>query len=249
MFRRLLLSAAVVMLVALNGASGARPQPDTARLTLWAWERPEQLKFLQSHNVGVAYLATTIYLDDQPAVRPRFQPLQVNPETPLVAVVRLELTPHTPNVATQNYTALVVRDILQAQDFNRVRAVQIDFDATKSQRQFYRGLLKELRAQLPPKTALSITALGSWCLGDDWISDLPIDEAVPMLFRMGIDRGNILHALQAGEDFHEPLCRSSIGISTDEPWPEKLINRHIYIFNPHAWNSTSFDTVSRKLAP
>ncbi len=249
MFRRLLLSAALVLLVALNGASGARPQLDHARLTLWAWERPEQLRFIQSHDVGVAFLAGTVYLDDQPVFRPRLQPLQVNSQTPLTAVVRLELTPRTPNVTSPNYTAMVVEDILQAQDFNRVRGLQIDFDATRSQREFYRALLRTLRAQLPPRTTLSITALGSWCLGDDWISELPIDEAVPMLFRMGIDRGNILHALQAGEDFHEPLCRSSIGISTDEPWPERLTDRRIYIFNPHAWNSTSFAIVSRKLAP
>lgn len=249
MLRRLLLSASLVMLAALNGASGARLKPDHTRLTLWAWERPEQLKFIQFHDVGVAFLAGTVYLDEQPVFRPRFQPLQVNPQTPLTAVVRLELTPHTPKAATPEYTALVAGDILRSQDLSCVRAVQIDFDATKSQREFYRALLKDLRAQLPPRTALSITALGSWCLGDDWISDLPIDDAVPMLFRMGMDRANIIDALATGDDFREPLCRSSIGISTDEPWPQRLTDRRIYIFNPHTWNSTSFNAVQRKLAP
>ena len=246
---RLTVLLALLLLSALHGGAGWHPATDRARLTLWAWERPEQLTFLGSRDVRVAFLAASIYLDDEPLLRPRLQPLRVNPETPLTAVIRLELTPKTPHVFTDTYRAMVTQQILDAIDLPRVRAVQIDFDATKSQRGFYRALLQDLRSKLSPGTALSITALGSWCLGDDWISGLPIDEAVPMMFRMGIDRGNIVRALDGGDDFREPLCRTSVGISTDEPWPQPLLGRRIYIFNPHPWTSTTFDAVERRLEP
>ena len=96
---------------------------------------------------------------------------------------------------------------------------------------------------------LSITALGSWCIGDDWLSGLPIAEAVPMLFRMGPDRSAVTQWLARGEDLREPLCRGSVGVSTDEPWPAPLPARHVYVFHPRAWNQESFAAVQRRLAP
>jgi len=233
-------------LLALNGSSGVRVRSDQ-RLTLWAWERPEKLTFLQCDNTDVAFLAGSIDLNLEPILRPRFQPLRVSDRTSLIAVVRLELTLRTPAVFTDQYRDTVVRQILHAADLPRVRGLQIDFDATRSQRSFYRALLQDLRGRWAADKSLSITALGSWCLADDWISDLPIDEAVPMLFRMGVDGTNIVYALQSGSDFHEPLCRSSIGVSMDEPWPEPLLSRHVYVFNPRSWDFATFAQVRRKL--
>ena len=69
-----------------------------------------------------------------------------------------------------------------------IAALQVDFDAKRSERGFYAALLRSLRSQMPPQLPLSIAALASWCSNDDWISGLPIDEAVPMLFRMEPDR-------------------------------------------------------------
>jgi hypothetical protein len=45
--------------------------------------------------------------------------------------------------------------------------IQIDFDATRSERGFYRALLNDLRARVPRSTAFSITALASLCIHDD----------------------------------------------------------------------------------
>jgi|SRR5271167_33643 len=47
----------------------------------------------------------------------------------------------------------------------------------------------------------------------------------PWLFRMGVDRNSIMHALADRKDFREPLCRSSLGVSTDEPWPDSFLKR------------------------
>jgi hypothetical protein len=86
---------------------------------------------------------------------------------------------------------------------------------------------------------LSITALASWCAGDDWISDLPIDEAVPMLFRMGPDRQVMKNRLSAQEEFSAKPCRSSYGVSTDEPLDGLRPEKRIYVFNPQAWTEQS----------
>ena len=116
--------------------------------------------------------------------------------------------------------------------------VQVDFDANTTERSFYRELLEELRARLPQSTLLSITALASWCKGDNWLDGLPIDEAVPMLFRMGVERNQFLSQLAAGDRFRAGPCQESAGISTDEPLaqlpPDQRIQR-FYVFNPKSW--------------
>jgi hypothetical protein len=243
------LALSLVCLVTLTGAESPRPTRENPQLVLWAWERPESLTFLEPDRVAVAFLAETIYLDREPELRPRLQPLQVGPGTPLIAVVRLEVTRNTPAEFADAYTNTVSHWIAGVASLPQVQAVQIDFDATRSQHGFYRSLLTQVRPLLPPPTGLSITALGSWCMGDDWMDGLPIDEAIPMLFRMGVDRANILHVLQTGQDFRQPLCQHSVGLSTDEPWPEIRRGRRVYVFNPRSWTATSFQTVEQRLAP
>jgi hypothetical protein len=248
MFRYKMLPVALGLLLVLHGSAVVR-RSIGPRLTLWAWERPEHLTFLDSHNVGVAFLAGSVYLDSSPVLRPRSQPLRVNPGTPLTAVVRIEITHETPATFTDAYRTEVVRQVLHLGDVPGVRELQVDFDARRSQRPFYRRLLEDLRAQSPVDRRLSITALGSWCLDDDWIAGLPVDEAVPMLFRMGMDEGNILHALSNGSDFRDPLCRTSVGLSTDEPWPQPLLDRNVFVFNTRAWNAQTVAAVQRGLQP
>lgn len=81
-----------------------------------------------------------------------------------------------------------------------------------------------------------MTALASFCVGDRWLRDLPVDEAVPMIFRMGADDKTIRNLLAGGEDFREPLCRRSYGLASDEPLDAKLdASRRRYVFNPRAW--------------
>jgi hypothetical protein len=117
-----------------------------------------------------------------------------------------------------------------------IRGIQVDFDATVSEREFYRKLINGVREQLPDSITLTITALASWCAGDTWFNDFPIDEAVPMVFVMGRDQESILSFLRRGNDWREPLCRGSYGISIDEPPVEGLQpNRRVYYFKNSAW--------------
>jgi hypothetical protein len=256
-------------------------------LFLWAWERPEDLRFLESQNAGVAFLAKTIYIpatDETPRkdasllVRPRLQPLRVAPGTPLIAVVRIETragrqlasyvardpqsSPQSvPTPLQQKY---LVDAIVDLQKLPNIRAIQIDFDATVSERTAYAALLKDVRHNLPPSLPLSITALASWCIGDPWLEQLPpgtIDEAVPMFFRMGPDTGNVEKFLRSGEDFRAPACQDSLGLSTDEPLSNSLLKRtlpnvsfdgrtkRIYIFAPRAWTQLTAEAVLKEWQP
>jgi hypothetical protein len=209
------------------------------RTVLWAWERPEDLRSLDSHRFAVAFLAQTLVLKgDEVVLNPRRQPLQVGPDTSLIAVTRIESQKTTGqrSILSEAKRQRVAALILNTLALKNVSGVQVDFDAVKSEREFYQSLLKDLRQQLPDDVALSMTALASFCIGDRWLTDLPVDEAIPMIFRMGTDDQPIKRLLADGNDFREPLCRKSYGVSLDEPIRVNFETaRRRYVFNPHSW--------------
>lgn len=205
-----------------------RSKPNLPPVFIWAWERPEKLGFINTDLVGVAFLAKTLRLqEDRVVARPRLQPLELAPGTKLIAVVRIE-SDHPTLSSTQLQKAAD-----EITKLSSLSVVQIDFDATVSERDFYRRLLEEVRRRLPSSTKLSITALASWCAGDNWLEDLPIDEAVPMLFRMGVDKGL--------RTFDSAVCRNAAGVATDEPITPPAVDR-LYIFNPNPWSRDSLNS-------
>ena len=204
---------------------------------VWAWERPEKLDFIDSQRIGVAFLAKTIYLRaDRVVSRPRLQPLTVPNGAAVIAVARIESDRPTPPTLSPEQIKEAAAQIAGLGSLPNVAMVQVDFDATTSERAFYRALLNQLRGKLPPSTLLSITALASWCKGDNWLEDLPIDEAVPMLFRMGVERRQFLSQLAAGEGFNSKPCQASAGVSTDEPLGQLPPVQRLYVFNPVVWS-------------
>src|SRR5205085_8380503 len=136
------------------------------------------------------------------------------PETFLIAVTRIE-SAQTPTLSDKQKNE-IINAVLKTLELKNVRAIQIDFDVVESQRDFYQSLLTNLREKLPEKTPLSITALASFCIGDRWLFQAPIDEAVPMIFRMGLDDQAVKNYLANGGDFKVKICRQSYGISLDE---------------------------------
>jgi|HubBroStandDraft_6_1064221.scaffolds.fasta_scaffold552941_2 hypothetical protein len=221
---------------------------------LWAWERPEDLRFIDPRETGVAYLAETINIESprtrvagtEPfAVQTRRQPLHIPAGTTLMAVARIEMRAAPDEIDT----SLIADAIAHLAEIPGVAGIQIDFDATVSQRDFYAGLLRELRKKIPTEMPLSITALASWCLGDAWLDGLPVDEAVPMLFQMGVDDSDIRWRLAHGEDFRSPVCRESEGLSTDEAAPvfsqEQFRGRRIYFFDRQPWTAAVFHDAAK----
>lgn len=208
------------------------PLSDLPHVIVWAWERPENFDFIDTKRIGVAFLAKTLRLEgDRLVSKPRLQPLTLAPGTKLIAVVRIE-SDHPTLSSTQ--LARTAAEIIELAKLPDISAVQIDFDATVSERNFYRSLLHEVKPQVP---ALSITALASWCAGDNWLADLPIDEAVPMLFRMGVDKKRF----QSDPRFEAEICFDSAGVATDEPLRPPNVER-LYIFNPNPWSRYSLNS-------
>jgi hypothetical protein len=227
---------AVVVTIAFLWPRPADPMPGFPHVFLWAWERPENLEFLDPQATGVAFLARTVCLrDGAVSVRPRLNPLRYPPGAVLMAVVRVE-----PQDATLPPVEAVSTAIAEASEIPGVRALQVDFDAALSQRPFYRALLDDLRRRVPSSMPLSMTALTSWCQSDGWIAGLPVVEAVPMLFRLGPGE-------QAARTFRPSLCRSSAGVSLDEPLQQPPLAARLYIFNPRPWTASTYRSALREV--
>ena len=212
---------------------------------LWAWERPEDLRFIDTNKFGVAFLAQTLLLKNNEVIlRPRRQSLQIAPNTYLIAVTRIETDKQSSNQSdlSDERKEKVVSLIKKTLELQNVKAVQIDFDVTVSERNFYHNIINELKNQLPENTPLTITALASWCVGDAWFSDFPIDEAVPMAFQMGADDKPIREFLANGNDWNEPLCQGSYGIAVDEQLKVNFKpNRRFFYFKSKAWEKADLE--------
>jgi hypothetical protein len=211
---------------------------------LWAWERPENLSFIDKNKVGVAFLAKTLTLSgDEVVTKPRLQPLKLPEGVKLVSVVRIEADRRKAPVLSEAQLQKAAAEVSSLATLRNVSVVQIDFDAVQSERTFYRQLLLRVRQQLSAQVPLSITALASWCSGDNWLKGLPVDEAVPMFFRMGVERRQFESRLAQGTDFVGEPCRNAAGVSTDELVKTPNVQR-LYIFDPNPWSP---DSVNRAL--
>lgn len=210
---------------------------------LWAWERPEDLRFIDPKEFGVAFLAQTLFIEkERVSPKPRRQPLDVAEGTYMIAVTRIETAKGTferPTFSSEmrQKTVSLIRNTL---DLPNVKAIQIDFDATVSERNFYRAMMQDLRTQMPEGITLTMTALASWCAGDTWFADMPVAEAVPMVFQMGADSEKIKNYLKNNNDWTEPLCRGSYGISLEEgKFDGMKPGRRVYFFSNGPWEASS----------
>lgn len=227
----------------LSRTGTATISPAFPDVVLWAWEARQDLRFIRPGTAGIAFLERTVWLDPQ-GVRalPRSQALLFRPGTPLMATVRLEApvggTRGLP-AARQAANAVAVA----ATRTQGIAALQIDFDARLSERQWYAEFLRELRQAVPRDLPISITALESWCEESrSWLGRLPVAEATPMLFQMGVnERREPLR-------FAAPVCDSSVGVATDE-MPRRIPSgaRRIYIFHAGTWTEQAYQVALERV--
>lgn len=241
-------SAALVSLCVAS-ANSAIAAPN---LVLWAWERTEDLKYIDKNVIAVAPLVQTLKLHSAEVYAYRRQtPLRVPDGTEIIPVTRIEVDYRNPPQLTDQQQDKVVSAILKT--VRNVDRVQIDFDARVSERDFYRKLLVRLKQQSPRRIKLSITSLASWSLGDDWLAadKSLVDEIVPMFFSMGASGDEVVSRLDRGADLN-PGYGGAIGIAVSSPFAESVAkwaakkghNPRIYVFNPKPW---SLRTVARAL--
>ena len=226
-------------LIAALLAAACRTAPDSLpnlpRTVLWAWERPEDLRFVNPKTTAVAFLARTVTLSHEGLVsHPRLQPLRFAPGTLLIPVIRLE----SDGTALPSVSAVdsSIREALAT--VMDPAALQIDFDARRSERAWYTALL----AALPKSPPLVITALASWCENDSWIRSLPVAAAVPMLFRMGPNAA-------PSRDLHFPvdLCRQNLGLAADEIPPQIPVSPRLWFFTTRPWTTDSVNAMVREV--
>jgi hypothetical protein len=231
-------SLALALLLALAGcAPGGRGPP--SQLILWAWERPEDLRFAPD-GTEVAVQTGFIEIDGGDfSARGRRWPLQVA-RPPETALVHVEIRHRQPLRRTPAMRARLAAAVLHYARAVPARRVQLDFEVLESERQVLLDLLTDVRRGLPRGTTLSMTALASWCDGETWLDAAPVDEIVPMLFRMDEAGEGIKRRLARGGDFRNPRCRTALGIATDSPIVRAPPGRRVYLFNPRSWTAETF---------
>ena len=122
--------------------------PEKPNLILWAWERPEDLRFADVGTTGVAFLEQTLALRGSEVIHiPRRHALKVESVMYLIAVTRIEMKVGS-KIDEANYDQMIpeiVSRIVRSSRVKNVRGVQIDFDAVRSQREFYRKIIEQVR--------------------------------------------------------------------------------------------------------
>lgn len=217
---------------------------------LWAWERPEDLRSIDTKKVGVAFLVQTLQLkNDGVVLVPRRQPLEIAPETYLIAVTRIETAMGSEKVSSLSVEqrGKIVEYLKKTVELPRVVEVQIDFDASLSERPFYKDLIFATRTAIDSNVPVTITALASWCSSDRWLDGLPIDDAIPMLFDIGNDESGVRGSIANGEDWNEPKCRKSYGVSINShPIEGMKKDRTIYYFKSSPWTEDDFTKIEKQ---
>ncbi len=225
----------------------AAPRLDLPPLMLWAWDHDDDLHFIDTRDTGIAYLAATLTLrGEDVALAPRHNPLTVPDSAARMAVAHVETDRASPPQLSEEQLRRFVAALTEVAADIPQRALQVDFEATASQRSFLLDAIAALRRELPA-AAVSVTALASWCATENWTAALAADEIVPMLFRMGYDGRRVRARLANGTDFRGPECRRSIGIATNELPQAVPPGRRIYVFNPRRWSADAYQAVRARI--
>lgn len=232
----------LIVLVALCGFWAAARAAEPA-VWWWYWDRPAAQLPAPPAGVGAAVVARHVILSGAGVrVQTRRSALPLPPGTPALPVVHVEVDPAHPLAGTEGQRAALRDTLLDVARRADSGWVQLDFEARPSQRAFWRAVVEATHAALPPGVRLSVTALASWCHADRWLSGAPVDEVVPMYFRLGRAREAFERRSAAGTP--EPLCRAAHGLADDEPpWPVTLPGRrYLFLGQQHGRRTATVDT-------
>lgn len=228
-------------------AGSCRPAPSVpSPLILWAWERPEDLRFADASAEIAVQTGFVELAGNGLHARGRRFPLRAA-AAPSTVLVHVQIDHVAPLEWTALLRARTSAAILHYASAIPTRRVQIDFEVRASERAVLLDVLADVRRGLPRGTFLSMTALASWCDTEGWLERAPVDEIVPMLFRMTTGGKALRKRLAAGGDFRNPRCRAALGVATDEPIVRAPPGRRVYLFNPRSWTAADFDDARRRI--
>ncbi|HEU0098433.1 MAG TPA: hypothetical protein VFQ67_06610 [Allosphingosinicella sp.] len=234
-----------LLLLPLLVLGSCRPAPaPRSTLILWAWERPEDLRFAGAAAEVAVQTGFVELAGDSIQARGRRFPLK-SAAPPSTALVHVQIDHGRPLAWTAPMRARASAAVLHYAAAVPARRVQVDFEVRASERQVLLDLLEDVRRGLPRGTLLSMTALASWCDIEGWLGGAPVDEIVPMLFRMTEGGDALRKRLAAGGDFRNPRCRSALGVAGDSPIARAPPGRRVYLFSPRSWTAADFESARR----
>lgn len=239
--------------VAWRGASEARPASAAevdaalqARGVAWIWPAsngPVVTRVPAWHEAAVLVETLRLHADGVERV-PRTQPLVLPAAVKLLPVLHVEAADDAPDTLTTGQLDAVVAAFMRHADTAARGAgmLQLDFEAPRRERASYQALVARLRSTLPRELRLSVTALAHWCTESDWLDRLPVDEVVPMLYRLGPDAARWRARWQDGGAGLARRCRGpALGFLTRDPPSAALLARtpRPYWFDESAWTNVS----------
>ena len=228
------LLAAWLLAPAIALAASAPPAGGVA----WMWDGAQVPRPLPAEIAPVVdqYLFRGTQVLRRPGHPPRGLPATVR----VTPVVHVEMSVVRPPLDIDAHASLVVDAVVRAARRSTSGWVQLDLEAHPSQRAFYRRLVGDVRAALPPGIRLSVTALAWWCRSTEWLDGLAADEVVPMFFRMGRDGSALRTILIENPDRLHGRCRGeAVGFALQEPFPDATVARfrRTYWFDNRHWRS------------
>jgi hypothetical protein len=218
------------------------PAAAFAQQAAWLWDEA-RLPAWSSHEAAVLQRHILLTGDDI-LLRPRKRWPALPPSTLVTPVLHVEVSTVNPPANIERSRAIIISALLDAAAASSSGWVQLDMEAKPSQRVFYRSLVKDIRAALPSRLKLSVTALAWWCRSPAWLDDLAADEVVPMFFRMGKDSAAMRAILEQSPATLHASCRSrSAGFSPQEPFAPAVSRRYAknYWFDRYAWKRDGAD--------
>lgn len=237
----------LLVLLACLSCGPARAEGLPRSWVLWAWDRPEDLRFLKGRrDVAVAYFAADIELHEQHIVaRRRGAHLRLAQDTPRFPLVHVRNARGRRPKGGPDQVAQLAEAIVSAR--RDADHLQIDWEAPATVRGFYAEVIAAVRRRLPAGAKLSATALVSWCQGDRWLDGLPVDEVVPMFFRMGPNGELYWRRHIDPKSGARPPCDGPFGLALDEPRRPPPRAGQIYLFNPRPWREGDLSDFIQRL--
>lgn len=219
---------------------------------LWAWQAPQDLRGLDATKIGVAaYIGTVTITGTTVTVQANQTRMIIPHNIYRMAVIHISVSPFMKPALDQTVINKISNAILLLYRNTNMPALQLDFSAKNSQRDFYAQVIRKVHQQINPQTYFSITALASWCVGDRWIGQqhLPIDLVVPMYFSLAQTPQQKLQFIQAFPTRIQalaPECRNAIGIAIFESWQIPLHAQvPIFVFTRGSWTPEKIQTILR----
>ena len=241
-----LIGAASILLALILAVTTMAFTDPTLQPVVWAWERPEDLRFLET-GVDVAVQSGFVVLTGSGVfARGRRFTLQTS-RPPTVSVVHVQIDHHRQLAWTAGQRRETAEVVLGLGNSLKTQTLQIDFEVRRSERPILFDVLSDVRRLMPPTSTLSMTALASWCETETRLRGAPVDEIVPMLFRMGPEGQALKAKIEAGGDFANPRCRTALGVSVDTPLIRLPPHRRVYLFDPRSWTDRDYSVVRREM--